>query len=288
MLDEHPANDHIADLLGRVAMLLELQKRNRYRIESYRQAAAAVREADRPLGELWQAGGVDGLRSIRGIGSRLAEAIQEILETGRLMLLERLEDAASAETPFVKLPGLHEDEAARIHDALGVESLEELEIAAHDGSLEQVSGMTQPRVSELRAQLEQMLSRSARRRAHRPRPSGSGRVPPIALLLEIDEEYRAKAEAGELRKIAPRRFNPTGERWLPILRGERDGWRYTALYSNTARAHELGATRDWVVIYFRAAGPEDQCTLTTAGRGPLRGRRVVRGREDECREHYGV
>ena len=286
MLDEYPANEHIAGLLDRVATLLELQKKNRYRIESYRHAAAAVRSADEPMSKIWQAEGVDGLRSIPWIGRRLAEAIQEILDTGRLLLLERLEDAASAETPFVKVPGLGQEEAARIHDALGVESLEELEIAAHDGSLEQVSGMSEPRVRELRAQLEEMLSRSARRRAHRPRPSGS--VPPVELLLAIDEEYRTKAEAGELRKITPRRFNPTGERWLPILKGERDGWRYTALYSNTARAHELGTTRDWVVIYFRAAGPEDQCTVTTAASGPLRGRRVVGGREGECREHYGA
>jgi hypothetical protein len=111
----------------------------------------------------------------------------------------------------------------------------------------------------------------------------------VGLILEIDEEYRSKAEAGELRRIAPRRFNPEGERWLPILETERDGWEFTALYSNTARAHELGKTRDWVVIYFQRAGEdgeEDQCTVITAGSGPLAAERVVAGREQACREHY--
>jgi hypothetical protein len=61
----------------------------------------------------------------------------------------------------------------------------------------------------------------------------------------------------------------------------------TALFSNTALAHELGRTHDWVVIYFgRDGGPEHQRTVVTETRGPLEGRRVVRGREGECREHY--
>ena len=282
----YPPNDHIADVLERVAALLEQRQANRYRIESYRHAAEALRAADEPLSDLWERQGTDGLRAIRGVGRRLADHIEEVLETGTLALLERLEEAGSGETPFVRLPGLDRDEAVRIHAALGVETLEELEMAAHDGRLEQVEGMTKARVRELRAALEQRLSRSARRRARQPQPRGP--APPVELLLAVDEEYRAKAEAGELRTIAPRRFNPDGEKWLPILKAEREGWRLTALFSNTARAHELGRTRDWVVLYFRAAGPEDQCTVVTAGRGPLRGLRVVRGREGECREHYGV
>ena len=54
-----------------------------------------------------------------------------------------------------------------------------------------------------------------------------------------------------------------------------------------ALAHELGTTRDWVVVYFHAdAGGEGQRTVVTETRGVLAGRRVVRGREDECRAHY--
>jgi hypothetical protein len=111
--------------------------------------------------------------------------------------------------------------------------------------------------------------------------------PPVADLLAVDREYRRKAAAGLLRTIAPRRFNPEHESWLPILhtsRGERD---FTALFSNTARAHRLGRAHDWVVIYYNepAGG---QVTVVTEYAGPLRGRRVVRGREGECLRHCGV
>jgi len=90
----------------------------------------------------------------------------------------------------------------------------------------------------------------------------------------------------ELRKIAPKRFNPEGEAWLPIMHAEREGWNFTALFSNTARAHELGTTHDWVVIYYERDGYEDQATVVTAKSGPLKGKRVVRGRETECQRYY--
>jgi hypothetical protein len=109
----------------------------------------------------------------------------------------------------------------------------------------------------------------------------------VALLLEIDQGYRSAAGAGRLPTIAPRRFNPHGESWLPVQHLTRDGWHFTALYSNTARAHELGRTRDWVVIFcYDHAHVEQQCTVVTEHAGDLAGRRVVRGRESECREYY--
>ena len=68
-----------------------------------------------------------------------------------------------------------------------------------------------------------------------------------------------------------------------MLHTRRGPRRYTALYSNTARAHRAGKTGDWVVLYGDdALGHEHQYTVVTAGRSPLRGRRIVAGRESEC------
>jgi hypothetical protein len=108
----------------------------------------------------------------------------------------------------------------------------------------------------------------------------------VAAILEIDEVYRHRAAAGELKTIAPRRFNPEGKSWLPIMHTDRDGWQFTALFSNTARAHNLNKTRDWVIIYYERDEEEGQCTVVTESTGPLKGRRVVRGREKACREYY--
>jgi hypothetical protein len=114
-----------------------------------------------------------------------------------------------------------------------------------------------------------------------------GDEPPLEAVLDVDREYRTKAQAGQLPRITPRRFNPQGKAWLPVLHVRRGSWHFTALYSNTARAHELGREHDWVVMYFYDGDHnERQCTVVTETRGPLVGRRVVRGRERECRDWY--
>ena len=112
-------------------------------------------------------------------------------------------------------------------------------------------------------------------------------LPDVGLLLEVDREYREKAAAGLLQKIAPRRFNPEHEAWLPVLHTRFGPWRFTALYSNTERAHDLHRTHDWVVIQFDdGEGGEGQATVVTEYRGALKDGRVVRGREPECAAHY--
>jgi DNA polymerase (family X) len=75
-----------------------------------------------------------------------------------------------------------------------------------------------------------------------------------------------------------------------VLHLTRGGWDFTALFSNTGLAHQLNRIGDWVVIYYYSgSAPEDRCTVVTeTRRGPLQGRRVVRGREEECREQYSA
>ena len=109
---------------------------------------------------------------------------------------------------------------------------------------------------------------------------------PVGTILEIDEEYRKKASAGKLKKIAPRLLNPEKKAWLPILVKEHEGFKFTVMFSNTATAHKLGKTADWVVVYFAKGKGENQCTVVTESRGTLKGKRVIRGREKECERHY--
>jgi putative hydrolase len=113
--------------------------------------------------------------------------------------------------------------------------------------------------------------------------------PNVEVLLAIDREYREKAKSGALQLIAPRRLNPDGKVWLPVLHTRYGPWRFTALFSNTERAHEMRRTQDWVVVYFSSNdGDEGQCTVVTERRGSQTGRRVVRGREPECASYYRV
>jgi hypothetical protein len=98
--------------------------------------------------------------------------------------------------------------------------------------------------------------------------------PPLALLLEVDEEYRRRAAAGDLPRIAPRQHNPHHAAWLPVLQTRRGPWSLTALFSNSDQAHALHRTSDWVVLHYHRPGQtEGHCTVVTDGEG----KRVVRG-----------
>jgi Holliday junction resolvasome RuvABC DNA-binding subunit len=233
---------------------------------------------------LYAEGGSRRLREIPGVGRALSGSIAEIVETGRLRLLDRLEAERSPVDAFKRLPGVGEALAHRIHDELGVTTLEELEVAAHDGRLMAVEGIGEKRARGIRDALAVRLAR-AQRRPPSEAPVWEAR-PSVGLLLDVDKEYRWRARTGQLRLIAPRRFNPEKAAWLPIMELERDGWDFKALFSNTQRAHELGRTRDWVVIYYHRDGDHGQATIVTARTGRLRELRVVRGREPECRRYY--
>jgi DNA polymerase (family X) len=283
MSGNRPSNKEIAQLLEQIAALLEAQGANRFRVQAYRNGAQSVRSAGRSVAAWIEEQGKDAIQSLSGIGHRLASVIDEYVRTGRSSQLSRLQGEVSPEDLFVQVPGIGEVLAERIASQLDVHTLEELEMAAHDGRLRQVDGFGPGRVRAVRASLAGILSRAALRR---PDTDGQDAEPAVDLLLSVDQEYRRKAQAGELRTIAPKRFNPEGEAWLPILHTRRDGWDVTALYSNTKRAHDLGKTRDWIVLYFERDGAEGQATVVTEQSGPLQGKRVVRGREDQCRRYY--
>ena len=127
----------------------------------------------------------------------------------------------------------------------------------------------------------------AAKKDHPSSPPGAPLIP-VPLILEVDAEYREKAAARKLKLIAPRLLNPDRKAWLPLLAASRKGWKFTVMFSNTATAHKLGKTGDWVVLYYESGKGENQCTVVTEQRGPMKGKRVIRGREAECKKFYGL
>jgi DNA polymerase (family 10) len=282
VLQRADENQQVAAQLREAAALLQAQGANPFRVGAYRKAADTVARLDRPVRSLFDAGGRTELEALPNVGTGIANAIAEMLVSGSWSQLARLRGTAEPEQLFGTVPGIGPGLAHAIHEALHADTLEALETAAHDGRLEGVPGVGPRRAAVIRAGLASMLGR----RIERAAGTAASSAPPAAMLLDVDREYRESAAAGKLRTIAPKRFNPEGAAWLPILHTQRGEWHFTALYSNTARAHGLGRTRDWVVIYFYDDHHvEGQHTVVTETRGSLAGRRVVRGREAECRPH---
>jgi DNA polymerase/3'-5' exonuclease PolX len=209
-------NQLIGDRLREAADLLEQQGANPFRVRAYREAAQAVADRAEDVREIYERDGLEGLDAVPGVGPRIAAAIAEMLRTGRWSQLERLRGTLDPERLFRVVPGVGATLARRIHGALHVDTLEALEVAAHDGRLAALPGIGPRRAAALRAALASMLGRSGLR----VRPTAMPE-PPVAVLLDVDREYCEAAAAGRLPRIAPRRFNRSGETWLPILHTER-------------------------------------------------------------------
>jgi len=274
-------NQLAAERLREAADLLAYQEDNPYRVTAYRRAADTVAGLRTDLHDLLDAGRVEALERLPGVGRRIAGALAELARTGRWTYLERLRGSTEPGDVFRAIPGVGPTLARRLHETLHAETLEQLEAALHEKAAISVAGLGPRRRAMLRASLGQMLARI------RPARKVPAMEPPVETLLDVDQEYRSKAKADQLRKIAPKRFDPKGEAWLPILHTRRGQWDFTALHSNTARAHELGKVADWVVLYFHSDGDgEAQRTVVTETRGILAGKRVVRGREGDCLGAY--
>lgn len=271
-------NEEAARRLEQAAHKLEEHGENVFRVRAYRVAADTVRHLDRPAAELLHTGGRRALMELPGIGDRLALALEQLLLTGHMPRIEGYGNGP--EELLATIPGVGPELAKRIHDTLHVQTLEDLERAAYDGRLAEVPGMGAKRLRGIREAIAG--------RFRKPVGGPAAEPPPVEDILEVDAAYREKAGRGALLRIAPRRFNPSGEAWLPVLKTRKNGRRYRALFSNTATAHRLGKEHDWVVAYFEKDGATGQCTVVTEATGPLAGRRVVRGRERECARYYGL
>jgi hypothetical protein len=271
-------NRSIARKLLDYANYLDGPEASVYRVRAYRRAAETVLSLVRPVSEIVAAEGRKGLESLPGIGRRLSYTLDSLAATGEFLTLDSNQGHIDPENLLTSLPGIGPRLARRIHDRLGIDTLEELERAAHDGRLREL-GIGPKR---LRGLIDAL---SGRLGSFRLFDLISGK-PSVADLLAVDQAYRNRAEQHLLPLLTPRRFNPNHQPWLPLLNTKQHGWRFRALYSNTALAHRLNQTRDWVVIYFYDGRTGGQRTIVTETRGDLRGRRVVRGRERECRVYY--
>ncbi len=136
------------------------------------------------------------------------------------------------------------------------------------------------------AVIEEIIYSSSPRLLYGLQKDGAPAKLPIGLLLALDARYRALGISGQLRRIAPRRFNPEHRAWLPLMHIEIRGWQVRVMYSNTERAHQLARVSDWVIIVAERDGQTARATVVTERYGVLRGRRVIRGREQACRDYY--
>ncbi|MCB0686562.1 MAG: hypothetical protein KDC53_08555 [Saprospiraceae bacterium] len=290
MFVRNPLNEGIFQLLNQIADLLELQEASTFRITAYRKAAKEIAGMGDDLKSLALKKNIKKLEALPSIGHSIGNIIIDYYTNGHSQYLNRLRGDVSFEHIIEKIPGLGPTLAKRITRQLNIDTLEELEQAAYDGRLAQVPGFGGARLHLVRMGIEEMLNRKKQTKSWQSSFEFESRLesPGIQVLLEIDQKYRNLANQGKLKNIAPKRFNPKNEAWLPIYHTEKNDWHFTALYSNTIRAHQLNKQYDWVIVFYQKDQVEGQVTVVTETKGPLKGKRVVRGWEEDSEKYYSM
>ncbi len=141
-------NIEIVRVLDEVADLLEIQQANPFRVRAYRNAVRTINAHASPLRKLVEQGA--DLTELPSIGKGLADNIRELVESGRLTMLEEM----AAEIPpglveLMRLPGVGPKKARKLWDELGVESIDDLEEVASEGRVAELPGFglkTQDRI----------------------------------------------------------------------------------------------------------------------------------------------
>jgi DNA polymerase (family 10) len=139
----------IASALREIGILLELKGENPYKARAYENGAAALEGiAD----DLTQVVDEKRLTRYKGIGDALAAKIAELHATGRSALLEELRsELPPGIIELSQIPGLSTKKVQLLHDALGIASIAELQLACEMNAVSKVKGFgekTQQRIME--------------------------------------------------------------------------------------------------------------------------------------------
>lgn len=154
-------NANIAEMLRRVADLLEIEGANPFRIRAYRRAALTVEDLPQSAAKMVAEGKT--LVGLPGIGKDLAGKITEIIETGHLKALAKIE----ARTPttlaaLTTVPGLGPKRVHQLHMALGIKTFKDLERAATAHKLRKLKGFTAKTEEKILAEIKESRKRELR------------------------------------------------------------------------------------------------------------------------------
>ena len=131
-------NRQVADFLGELAVLMELNGENPFRIRACANAARTIEGLDREVEELVAQ---NALTSIKGIGRGLADLIAEFAAKGTTDEYENLKRSIPPGLfDMLRIKGLGPKKILTIRKELDIDSLEKLETACRDGSLGRLSG----------------------------------------------------------------------------------------------------------------------------------------------------
>jgi DNA polymerase (family X) len=197
MAENQITNEDVARVLEEIGDILEIQGENRFRVLGYRRGVEGIRGLNRGIHAVWEAGELD---AIPGVGEALAKKIDELLRTGRLEYLVKLEEnVPPGVVDLLRIPDVGPAKARAMWQQLDLTSVEAVEAAAREGRLRGLAGFGAKTETKILAGIEALRRQTASGRT----PIGEALPAARALLAALQAAapgiLRAEV-AGSLRR----------------------------------------------------------------------------------------
>ncbi len=154
------SNQQLAEIFRRIADLSEIKGENKFKVLAYRKAADSLGNLGQDINEIHKQG---KLTEIDGVGRAIAEKIDELLTTGHLEFLDKLEkEVPPGLADELRVPDLGPRKVAMFWKEMDITSLAQLESAAREGKLRTLPGMGEKSEAKIIAGIEALGRRSNR------------------------------------------------------------------------------------------------------------------------------
>jgi len=140
-------SEEMAQVLSRIAVLMELKGENPFKIRAYKTGAEIVESFP---GDIVARAAANDLKGIKGLGDALQDKLHELATTGKLEFYENLK-AEFPDTIFdlFDIQGLGPKKIAALYAELGVASVADLKRACESGEAGKLSGFGDKTVVKL-------------------------------------------------------------------------------------------------------------------------------------------
>lgn len=181
----------VIQLLEKIAIYMELNGENTFKVSAYRKAAQSLEIDERSLDE------IKDVTELKGIGKGVGEVISEYRETGTSSTLKELQRLVpEGLIPLMKIQGLGSKKIAKLYKKLNITDKEHLQEACEAGKVSELSGFAKKTEQNI---LEAVKALGAKK-DHYPIDLMRHLNKDIMTYLEQLEEVEHYSEAGSFRR----------------------------------------------------------------------------------------
>lgn len=184
----------IVEVLEEIGELLELKGENPFKVRAYQSGARALESLEEDLGTVIAD---NRLGEVKGIGKALVEKITALYETGELEYYDKLKASVpESMIELLQIPNLGPKKIKKLHDVLGIDSIEKLKAACEQGKVSELDGFGAKTEQKLLSGIENRIAYAVR---HHWWEANVIAEPIVEGLRALPEVERAES-AGSLRR----------------------------------------------------------------------------------------